>query len=249
MTVREIEAKSILSPSKIYTYVVNPYVGCQFSCSYCYARYMKRYSGHDEEWGDFVDVKVNAADLLAREILKKPVGRVWVSGVCDCYQPLEKKYEITRACVGVLAAAGWPFTVQTKSPLVTRDIDILREASGCEVGFSMATGDDRVRALFEPGAPPIGERVDALRALRSAGIPTFAMVAPALPGAGLVMKKLAGLVDYVNVDDMNYHYADGVYRENGLERYRTPEYFRAAGRAIAADCAAAGIRCSVFFRT
>ena len=105
MKIKEIHSKSILSPSKIYDYVVNPYVGCQHACSYCYARFMKRFTGHKEPWGDFVDVKINAPDLLSKEIKKKRMGTVWVSGVCDPYQPLEAKYKLTRRCLEILARA------------------------------------------------------------------------------------------------------------------------------------------------
>ena len=83
MIVKEIQSRSILTRSKIYDYVVNPYRGCQHACSYCYARFMKRFTGHLEPWGEFVDVKVNAPDLLRREIVRKERRRVWISGVCD----------------------------------------------------------------------------------------------------------------------------------------------------------------------
>ena len=78
MKIKEIHSKAILSSSQVYDYVVNPYVGCQHACSYCYARFMKRFSGHKEPWGDFVDVKINAPDLLQAEIRKKKKGKVWV---------------------------------------------------------------------------------------------------------------------------------------------------------------------------
>jgi len=97
LVVKEVRARSILSRSQIHPYVVNAYTGCQHACSYCYARFMKRFTGHAEPWGEFVDIKVNAAELLQREILHKPRGRVWVSGVCDPYQPLEAR-SASRSC-------------------------------------------------------------------------------------------------------------------------------------------------------
>src|SRR5512137_1422954 len=106
MLVKEIQVKSIISPSKVYPYVVNPYTGCQHACSYCYARFMKRFTGHSEPWGEFVDVKVNAAELLGREIRRKKPARVWVSGVCDPYQPLETQYRLTRQCLQLLVEHG-----------------------------------------------------------------------------------------------------------------------------------------------
>jgi DNA repair photolyase len=115
MIVKEIKAKSILSKSRVYDYALNAYVGCQHRCLYCYAKFMKRFTGHREAWGAFVDVKVNAPELLAREVKKKRKGRVWISGVCDAYQPLEKKYLLTRRCLEILVEQGWPVTIQTKS--------------------------------------------------------------------------------------------------------------------------------------
>ncbi len=148
MIIKEIQAKSILSKSKIYPYVINAYTGCQHGCSYCYARFMKRTTGHKEPWGEFIDVKINAPDLLKAEINKKKPGRVWVSGVCDPYQPLEAKYKLTRQCLEILMQHKWPVTVQTRSPLVLRDMDIFKEARDWEVGLSVTTADDGIRQLF-----------------------------------------------------------------------------------------------------
>jgi DNA repair photolyase len=142
MIVKETEAKTILSKSQIYDYALNAYVGCQHNCLYCYAKFMKRFTGHREPWGAFVDVKINAAELLAREVKKKRKGRVWISGVCDAYQPLEKKYMLTRSCLEIFVEQGWPVTIQTKSPLVLRDIAILKRSTDAEVGFTITTADE-----------------------------------------------------------------------------------------------------------
>ena len=186
---------------------------------------MKRFTGHSEPWGQFVDVKINAVILLEKEILKKKPGRVWVSGVCDPYQPLERKYQLTRGCLEILAEADWPVTVQTRSPLVLRDMDILKSGEHFEVGLSITTADDSVRYLFEPSAPPIAERLRALDELHQAGIRTFAMLAPLLPGCEDLPDLLAGKVDFVILDRMNYHHADWVYRKYGLKDKNTDEYF------------------------
>lgn len=228
LTVREVQAKSILSKSKIYPWVVNPYTGCQHACTYCYARFMKRVTRHPEPWGEFVDVKINAPSLLRAEIRKKKRARVWVSGVCDPYQPLEEHYRLTRQCLEILAENDWPVVIQTRSPLVLRDLDIIRDARDFEVGLSVTTADDAIRELFEPCAPPIAERIAALDALHRAGIRTYAMIAPVLPGAEGLAELLKGKVDYVLVDRMNYHYADWVYRKHGLEDALSDEFFHRA---------------------
>ena len=80
LKIQEISAKSVLSKSKVYDYAVNPYRGCSHACRYCYAAFMRRFTGHREPWGDFVDVKINAPEVLANEINRKPIGTVWVSG-------------------------------------------------------------------------------------------------------------------------------------------------------------------------
>ncbi len=247
MIVREIQSKTVLSVSKIYDYVVNPYVGCQHACSYCYARFMKRFTGHAEPWGEFVDVKTNAADLLEKEIARKKPGRVWVSGVCDPYQPLEAKYGLTGRCLEILVRHGWPVTVQTRSPLVKRDVDILKRAADIEVGFSITTADDAVRKLFEPHAPPIGDRLSALEALHAAGIGTFIMIAPMLPGAEGLVDEIPGKVDYVLVDRMNYNHADRVYREQGMMDCLEDGFFTRTGRAIAAGCRRLKIDCRLVY--
>jgi DNA repair photolyase len=247
LVVKEVRARSILSPSQIYPYVVNPYTGCEHGCSYCYARFMKRFTGHPEPWGRFVDVKVNAADLLRAEIHRKPAARVWVSGVCDPYQPLEARYRLTRQCLEILLRNAWPVTIQTRSPLVTRDLDLFRSAADLDVGLSVTTADDGVRKLFEPHAPPIGARLAALDELHRAGVTTYAMVAPMLPGAEGLGELLAGRIDYLLVDRMNYHHADVLYRRHGLEGARTDAYFRRTVRTLASACKRSGIECRVVF--
>jgi len=243
MIIKEVHAKSILSKSQVYDYVINPYTGCQHNCTYCYARFMKRFSGHQEPWGQFVDVKVNAPDLLKNEIKKKKPGKVWVSGVCDPYQPLEGKYKITRQCLAILAENDWQVVIQTRSPLALRDIDILKKGSHFEVGFSITTADDKIRKIFEPYAPPIGERFKALHVFHEAGLKTYAMIAPILPGAENLADMLIGCVDYVILDRMNYHHADWVYRKYGLQDKLTDKYFQQTEETLTAAFAKAGIRC------
>lgn len=243
MIVKETRPKTILSASKIYPYVINPYTGCQHACSYCYARFMKKFTGHMEAWGQFVDVKVSAPELLKREISRKKAARVWVSGVCDPYQPLEAKYRLTRQCLEILAQNGWPATVQTRSALVLRDIDILKTGQDFEVGFSVTTADDDIRKLFEPHAPPILERIRALEELHRAGIHTFVMIAPMLPGAEGLAEILVGKVDAVILDRMNYNYADWVYQRYGLEEKLSEVFFARTGETLRQAFAKQGIHC------
>jgi DNA repair photolyase len=184
--VREIRAKSILAKSNIpgADFCVNPYVGCAHACRYCYARFMKRFTEHEEPWGEFVDVKVNAVELLRRRLAsrREPRGSVLVGSVTDPYQPLERKYELTRGILGELASAAFDVTVLTKSELVTRDVDVLARGERCEVEFSITGVDAEVAAALEPGAAPPAGRVAALRTLHEAGVATRVFVSPILPG-------------------------------------------------------------------
>jgi len=225
MIVKEVNARTILSKSKVSDYTINAYVGCEHGCTYCYARFIKRFTGHKEEWGEFIDVKVNAPSLLEREVKRKRVGKVWISGICDPFQPIERKYELTKRCLEILLKHGWPVTIQTKSPLALRDIDLLRNYEKIEVGFTITTADDEIRRIFEPKAPPIEERVKALEKLHFAGIKTFVMIAPLLPRAEGLVAQLSGKVDYVLIDRMNYHYADWVYRKYRLEYMMSDKFF------------------------
>jgi DNA repair photolyase len=145
--------------------------------------------------------------------------------VCDPYQPLEARYKITRQCLEILAEQDWPVIIQTRSPLVLRDLDIFRSATDFEVGLSVTTADDSIRRIFEPHAPSIDDRIAALGELHQAGVRTYAMVAPVLPGAEGLAELLRGKIDYLLIDRMNYHYADGLYRKYGLEDALTDDYF------------------------
>ncbi len=180
--------KSALTKTGIpgYDYCLNPYGGCAHACVYCYASFMCRFTGHTEKWGEFLDVKVNFADVLARQLRGKrtrPEGKVLLGTVTDAYQPAEERYGITRASLEVLA--GYPLLeagILTKSHLVRRDIPILRELRACEVGFTLTTLDGDVAGVLEPSASPPRERLAAAGDLIKAGIPVWVFIAPLLPG-------------------------------------------------------------------
>ncbi len=207
MVVREVQAKSILSKSGIpgVDYCINAYVGCAHACVYCYATFMQRYTGHSGAWGTFVDIKVNAAELLRRQLPKAKRGHVMVSSVTDAYQPLEVKYRLTRQCLEVLQAHQFPVGILTKSPLVLRDLDIIKKFDDIEVGMTITTDDEKMRRLFEPGAPPIEARINTLKTLKEQGVSTYVFVGPILP---MNPEKLADAIekyaDSVLISRMNY---------------------------------------------
>lgn len=211
--IKEVSCKSVLSRSGILNidYSVNPYTGCVHKCAYCYARFMKRFTGHQEPWGEFVDVKTNAPQVLSHELSRASKGTVTLSSVTDPYQPLEKKYELTRKCLQKLLLYQFPIVVQTKSSLVLRDIDLLPKFRECEVGFTITTIDDDVTKKFELRASPVEERLAALEEFHDRGISTYAFLGPMLPYVTDSEESLSELirsfakarVDSVIVDRLN----------------------------------------------
>lgn len=186
MQVKEISPKSILTPSKLPNsdYVINPYVGCSHACVYCYACFMQRFSEHQEAWGDFVDVKINAEALIAKDLkvlTKLPNQTVTMGSVTDVYQPLERKYKLTRGILEKLASLDIELCIITKSSLILRDLDLLQQQKNLTVAISLSTLDDKINRLLEPGASPVADRIDTLKQLNAAKINTVLFVAPILP--------------------------------------------------------------------
>jgi DNA repair photolyase len=209
--IREVHVETALepaldSPSPFFT--ITPYVGCVIGCRFCYAQapigHMRRLARTpDVPWGSYVDVRVNLPDVLARELGGAPP---WPIKFCpilsDPYQAVESRYEITRACLAVLRdAAPRPVFVLTRSRLVERDAELLASLPDAWAGASIPTFDDDVRRHFEPRAAPIAERFALLRTLRAAGVETFAVVQPMLPGpVEPFAEALADCVSSVSVD-------------------------------------------------
>jgi DNA repair photolyase len=247
MIIKEVHVKTILSKSKVFDYTTNPYVGCIHGCTYCYARFIKRFTNHQEPWGKFVDVKINAPELLKKEIKKKRKGKVWISSICDPYQPLERKYKLTKACLEILLKYNWPIIIQTKSDLVLRDIDLLKEFKEVEVGITITTASENIRKIFEPNAPSIKERIGTLKKLHKEGIKTFVMIAPILPKVENLIEKLEGKVDYVIIDRMNYHYADGIYKKYKLEYAMANKFFIQIKNKLTREFKKRKIPCEVIF--
>lgn len=212
--VGEIFCKSALVKSNIQgiDYALNPYLGCEHGCVYCYASFMQRYYHHNETWGEFVDAKVNFVERLRSQIKRTKPGLVYLSSVTDPYQPLERKYRLTRQSLELLEQVRFPVSIQTKSDLVLRDIDILKQMDDCEVGFTVTTLDEKVRQKLEPGASSLNQRFEALEILNKNEISTFAFFGPIIPYFSdnkktiyFLLKKLSQLgVERIYLDRMNY---------------------------------------------
>lgn len=207
LIVKKIKVKSVLTRSGIpgVDYCINPYVGCFHGCRYCYATFMKRFTGHTEAWGSFVDVKVNSPEVLQRQLQRKARGRVMISSVTDAYQPIEAKYKLTRKCLEVLLQYQFPVDILTKSPLVLRDLDLIKEFKDIEVGITVTTNDEKIRKVFEPKAPSITARINTLKKLHNNGINTYAFIGPVLPmNPEALLENINPHVDSIIIDRMNY---------------------------------------------
>jgi len=179
-----IQCKSLMTKSGIPSvdYAVNPYLGCEHGCVYCYATFMSRFGGIKDPWGSFVGVKENAPEVLRREIPLGAPGVVTFGTVCDAYQPVEEEYRVTRSCLEAFVGAdGFEVGVLTKSDLVERDIDVLSRIESADVGFSITTLDREVASIFEPSAPSPSRRLATMRRLSESGVEVWGFFGPILP--------------------------------------------------------------------
>ncbi len=182
MKIKEIEIKQALSKCGLPGggLAINPYVGCSHACAYCYARFMKRFTGHTEEWGSFVDVKVNVGEVLEKKI-RSSCKDIYIGTVTDPYQPLEKKYQLMRKILNTLKDYPNQVSILTKSDLVVRDIDLLKKIPNLDVNITLNNLDEKWTSLVEPLAVSIERRLKAMRALSNEVIKVTAMVGPYWP--------------------------------------------------------------------
>lgn len=178
--VREVRCKTVLNRSSISDYSLNCYLGCEHGCVYCYARFMQRFHPHPEPWGEFVDVKENAVEVLSRQLKRARPGQVFMSSACDAWQPMEQERELSRECCRLLVDKGFHLNILTKSSLVLRDLDVFDRGT-VRVGVTIVTLDEELVRLWEPRASSIGERMRIIAQARAAGSETAVMFGPLLP--------------------------------------------------------------------
>ena len=182
MKVEVREAKSIITKSAIPTidFVINPYIGCQHGCIYCYAEFMIRFTGHKgEKWGKFLDVK--KYDFSKIKPSKFNGKKILLSSVTDPYLPLEKKYQNTKKVLESLVGTTADIQVLTKSKLVTRDIELFKKFKNFRVGISINTLDDDFSRIIEPAASKPSERLEAIEHIAKEGIETYLFISPFFP--------------------------------------------------------------------
>jgi DNA repair photolyase len=247
--VREVRVDRVLVPEGRGHYYVNPYVGCMIGCDFCYAAHrvdLSRALGGLPElpWGRYVEVKVNAAEVLRREVREHPPGIVRLSPiVTDPYQPLERRFRITRQCLEVLLEFGFTPLVLTRAARVLDDVELLARFPRAAVGLSIPTDDDAIRRIFEPGGDPIDDRLDALARCHGAGIRTFGVVQPMLPMTpARLVERMAPHVAVVRIDRMHELSRSRVhYEAAGRVDASEDAFFEKTGAALRAGFAAAGV--------
>ena len=178
--IQDVETKNIMTKSTLPVggYSVNPYVGCTHGCRYCYASFMKRFSGHPEPWGEFVDVKhwpeiKNPGRYAGKEL--------FLGSVTDPYQPIEETCRRTRTLLEQMQGSGCTVSIATKSDLVLRDLDLIKTFPNVRVSWSINTLDEGFRADMDE-AVSIERRLDAMKAFHDAGVRTTCFISPIFPG-------------------------------------------------------------------
>jgi len=183
--IREIQCKSAIGKCGFPGggLCINPYVGCGHSCVYCYSRFMKRFTGHTEEWGTFADARVNIGDVLGKQLRSSRFKgqQIYIGTVTDPYQPIEARYGLTRGILRVLLDHDGPVSILTKSDMVLRDLDLLKGLKEIDVNFTIATLDHEWKSLVEPNSPTVRQRLLAAKKLVCEGIPVIAMMGPYWP--------------------------------------------------------------------
>lgn len=176
---KEIQVKDYLTKSNLPAsdYVINPYVGCLHGCKYCYASFMKRFTGHKEEWGTFIDIKICDKRINTKKLENKTV---FLSSVTDCYNKFEEKYEITRTILKQLVNVNCKLDISTKSKLILRDLDLLKQMKNLTVSMSINALDENFKNDMD-NASSIKERLNTLRELHDNGIYTVLFMSPIFP--------------------------------------------------------------------
>ena len=195
--ISDIDVKSVLTKSNlpVSDYSVNPYVGCTHACKYCYASFMKRFTNHPEPWGEFLDVK-HWPEMTNPEKYKGK--ELFIGSVTDPYNPQEEEYGRTRALLQQLKGSGVKISIQTKSDLVLRDMELIRTFPDARVGFSINTLDERFKDDMD-NAVSIERRLEAMRQFHEAGIRTTCFISPIFPGITDVMAIIERVKDRCNL--------------------------------------------------
>lgn len=215
LLIRDVETKNIMTKSNLPVggYSVNPYVGCTHGCKYCYASFMKRFTGHTEPWGTFLDIKHWPT---IKNPKKYKDQRVVIGSVTDGYLPQEKQVRNTRRILEQLKSSGAEILICTKSDLVLRDIDLLKEMGKVTVSWSINTLDEKFQADMDQAAS-ISHRLEAMKQVYEAGIRTVCFISPVFPGITdfeKIFERVKDQCDLVWLENLNLR---GSFKEEILD--------------------------------
>ncbi|BED91755.1 MAG: radical SAM protein [Candidatus Improbicoccus pseudotrichonymphae] len=202
----KMNTNSCFTTSKLpgIDYVINPYVGCPHKCIYCYAEFMKRFTRHKEVWGDFLDVKIYNKSFNFDKL--KETDNVLIGSVTDAYNFYESKYKNTQNILKNLVNCKASIEILTKSDLVLRDIELLKQLKKIRVGISMNTLDDNFRKLIEPRASSVEKRINTLEKLKAEKISVHLFMSPIFPhitNFKVIINRLKSVVDYFGFENLN----------------------------------------------
>ena len=214
MNIKYIKCKTALSDSKLpgLDYSLNPYVGCQHNCSYCYAPNVLKIDRN--KWGNNIGIKLNIPMILSKEIKKKRIGTIGISTVTDPYQPIEKKYKLTRYCLEQLKKYDFPIHIQTKSSIINRDFDIISKISKVDIMISISSLNDDERKIFEPFSSSIKDRLEILSIFSEIGIGTSVFLGPIFPT--IKDEELIKIVDIFVDNNVKEIMIDNLHLKNGI---------------------------------
>ena len=181
-------------------YVINPYVGCPHGCKYCYASFMKRFTRHKEDWGTFIDIKQCSKKINTKKLENKSV---FLSSVTDCYNKFEEKYELTRNILKQLVHVDCELNISTKSKLILRDLDLLKQMKNLTVSMSINTLNENLKNDMD-NASSISDRLNTLKELHNNGIRTVLFMSPIFPY----------ITDFKKIIDISKDYIDEYWFEN-----------------------------------
>lgn len=180
---KEVKITRILNPTSIDLgeYVINPFLGCEFSCLYCYVRSNRVISRKNKPWGEFVDIRVNAPELLEKEILAKKPRNILMGSTTECFQPVESKYQITRKLLEVLNKHKINYVILTRSPYIADYIPLLKEGFCQKIYFTVNKFAPEFKLKLESKSPQFNVRDKAVNELLNQGIPVVPYFSPVLP--------------------------------------------------------------------
>lgn len=225
MIIKEIQVKDIITKSNLPAcdYSINPYTGCKHACKYCYACFMKRFTNHSEDWGDFIDVKYWQPIKSLKRYKDK---ELFIGSVTDPYQPVEEKYKRTRAILEQLKGSDAKLSIATKSDLILRDLELIKTFQNARISWSINTLDETFRSDMDKGVS-IERRLNAMKVFHDAGVRTTCFISPVFPeltDVNIIIERVKSICNLIWLENLNLR---GAFKPVVMKYIRTeyPQLF------------------------